>query len=114
MHTHTHTNVQVSKKPSSPAGSLLCGALLKAYEGAASSLLSERWLIGKSLSLLLACSVSAKQTGLKGERFGYISLERQFYYVSLFETTASSYASLSLPIRWSTRVADGGIENVAL
>ena len=60
-------NTQKTGLSSTPYGGLLCGALLKAYEGASANLMNERWLVGKSLSLLLASSTSAKQTGLKGE-----------------------------------------------
>ena len=61
------SHTQQSGLSNAPSGGLLCGALLKAYEGASANLINERWLVGKSLSLLLASSTSAKQTGLKGE-----------------------------------------------
>jgi len=55
-------------------GSILCEALLKAYDGTVSRALvqtelgaDKRQLIGDSLGMLLACSTAAKQTALKGK-----------------------------------------------
>lgn len=55
-------------------GSILCEALLKAYDGTVSGTLvqtelgaEERQLIGDSLGVLLACSTAAKQAALKGK-----------------------------------------------
>ena len=59
--------MQIKVKGYTPSGSQLCSILLKAYEGAGSNLVQEQWLVGKSLGLLLASSVSAKRAALKGE-----------------------------------------------
>lgn len=50
-----------------PSGSLLCGILLKAFEVGGSKLLKEWWLVCNAFGLLLASSMSAKQTALKGD-----------------------------------------------
>ena len=53
-------------------GSILCEALLNAYDGIVGGATQdegaeERQLIGDSLGVLLACSTAAKQTALKGK-----------------------------------------------
>ena len=54
------------------SGRLLCGALLKVYEGVEIKVLRPKgcgqgvWLVSKALCLLLASSQTAKLTALKG------------------------------------------------
>lgn len=52
-------------------GGVLCEALLKARDCDIQTSIEEQKLINETLSLLLACSTSAKKTALDSQLHGY-------------------------------------------